>query len=122
MDSTPTRAGGAESSLDMSKEQDRGLVRRGLREWGRDRWRGVSSELKDAIVQDLKVARLEVEDIADVPTRVNARISIAKTVAMIEGQIAKDDHAELGTPTTTVNVTNNTIIAIPPPARARIDD
>lgn len=75
----------------MTVEKDRGLVRKAIREWS-GRWRGVDDALKSAIVEDLKDARVDAASIQDVEKRVNARVSIAKTVIAMEGQNQADEH------------------------------
>ena len=93
MSDAPIVPGGATTALDMTNERDRGCVRKAIARWPK-RWRGVTDELKDAIVQDLKVARLEVDEIQEIDKRVAARVSIAKTVVAIESQTQADDHLQ----------------------------
>jgi len=89
--SAPARSGGAQTALDMTVEKDRGLVRRAQRDWS-GRWKGVDDALKDAIVDGLKTALAESDDIDEIDKRVSARVSIAKTVVAMVGQIQADEH------------------------------
>jgi hypothetical protein len=83
--------GGA--ALDLTTEKDRGMVRSYITRSPR-RWRGVTEAIKDRCVQQINIAMDEVESIDEPGLRVQVRMKIATTLAMIEGQNQKDDHAE----------------------------
>lgn len=125
---TPMHAGGDGSSLDLSGERDRGLIRKAVRQWPK-RWAGLTPEFKARCMSQLAIAIDEADQIAmtgpeGVAEAAKIRLSVVKTATAMELQNQKDDHAEagIGAASVTVNNTNNTIIAIPPPTRARIDD
>jgi len=81
----------------MTNERDRGLVREATKRWPR-RWRGLTAEFKDQVVEDLKTAReMALKTPATVSDPLNGAkvlISIAKTAAMMEGQHQADDLAQ----------------------------
>ena len=123
---TPMHSGGGDSALDLTNERDRGLVRKATRQWPK-RWAGLDPEFKSRCKKQLEIAIDEADSVAmsgtegAVAEAAKIRLSVVKTAVMMEGQNQKDDHAEAGVASTTTNVTVNTIIAIPPPSRARID-
>lgn len=92
---TPTTPGGG--SIDMTNERDRGLVRQAIKNWPR-RWRKLSPEFLDKMVDDLEWARQQAmsnpatED--DPLNGAKVILSVVKTVAMMEGQHQIDDHKQ----------------------------
>ena len=85
--------GGAASNFDMLSERDRGTIRTAIRRWPK-RWRGVDDQFKDDIVKGLKEAQADTTAIPDPEGRINARVSIARTVLLMEGQSQADEHLE----------------------------
>jgi len=95
----PPILSGRELSVDLTTERDRGLIRNAIKERPR-RWAGMSAHIKEQCIEQLRRAMEEVESIDNLPERVKARTSIAKTLTMIEAQNQKDEHhaAEVDTP------------------------
>jgi len=124
-ETAPIPPGGAPSGLDLTNVRDQGLARQAIKNWPK-RWKGLTEEFKDRCAKQLQIAIDEADSLAmagpeGIAEAAKIRLSAVKTAAMMEAQNQKDDHAEAGVAATNVTVNNNTIIAIPPPSRARID-
>ena len=85
--------------LDPSDPKDQALIRSTIKRRPK-RWRGITDEVKDEIVNiTLKAARASVGMIdSGLPDRVDAGVrgatSAAKTLAMMEGQCQADEHLD----------------------------
>ncbi len=92
---SPNAAGGAGCALDLTCEKDRALVRTQLSRYPK-RWAGITDDVKDSIVDDLKWARKQARECPgtefDPLAGAKVVISVARTLAMIEGQNQADDH------------------------------
>lgn len=96
-------------TLDLTDERDRGLLRRRLDDGPhRRRWEGITEEFKDQAVTALKAALYMATNAKD-HRGINGCV---KTLALLEGQNQKDEHAQAGLNATTVNVQNNTVIQV----------
>jgi len=100
---TPDTAPGGERrtlALDMSNPKDQAMVR-SFATRRKKRWAALDEEKKTAIVNDLDRARHVASTILDGAVdsetsmfAIGAISSIAKTMAVIEGQNQKDEHAD----------------------------
>lgn len=100
--------------MDMATENDRKIVRRVVTNSPR-RWAGVTPAIKAQVVEQLRLAMLEAESIDDLPERVKARTSIAKTLVLIEGQNQKDEHLDRELDTPKRHEHEHTVFHVPPP-------
>ena len=95
--STSISSGGAGTSLDLTTEKDRGLVRTAMKSWPK-RWRGLTAEFKDKIIEDLETVRKRAtefpETMSDPLNGAKVLLSVAKTAAMMEAQHQSDEHLE----------------------------
>lgn len=81
------------------------------------RWRGLSEEVKNTIIDDCVWARTQArENLAhtDLPGAIDRVLSAAKTLTLIEGQNQRDELAEVEAqkPGVQVNVQNNQVIKV----------
>lgn len=88
----PIPSGGAATSLDMTSERDRGLVRQAIKNWPR-RWAGLDKEKRARLVESLMVADEAARTIDDPAEKAKAIASIVRTGVMMEGQHQADQHA-----------------------------
>ncbi len=92
-------AGGTQSALDMSSEDDRAMVREAMKRWPK-RWRGLSDDRKEGFISGLTeagaVARqhLNSDDPGVALDAAKAVSSIVKTAVQMEAQIQADDHLQ----------------------------
>lgn len=95
---TPIDSGGAQSALDLSNERDLGAIRRAIARWPK-RWRGLTDDRKDRLLAQLNAAGEIAYQCLDDPNQAldaaKTVASIAKTMAVMEGQEQKDQHAIL---------------------------
>lgn len=88
-------SGRGDCAVDATKERDRGLVRR-LYSRSPKRWDGVTDEVKKTVFSDLEWARREArakpESEADPLNGAKVVISVAKTIAVLEGANQADEH------------------------------
>lgn len=93
--SAEIRAGGVPTSIDLTSEKDRALVRNAMRSWPK-RWRGLSEEFKEQCVKDLRAAgdtaRAMLTDEEKAESAIKAIASIVKTATVMEAQNQADEH------------------------------
>lgn len=97
---TPIASGGALTSLDMSSEKDRGMVRQAMKRRPK-RWRGLADEVKDEFLEGLLGAHRKAvsvmqgaEDESVALKAVGEVGSIVRTAVMMEGQHQADEHLD----------------------------
>lgn len=89
-------AGHGESPLDTRTEADRAMLRRQMTRYPK-RWSGITPEVKQAVVNGLSWAIEEAQTVTvpdDPLAGPKVVASVGKTIAMIEAQNQKDEHAE----------------------------
>jgi hypothetical protein len=88
-------SGGAGSSLDLTDERDRGLIRSTITRRPR-RWAGVTDQIKAEVVaglgKALGAAVKHIENGVDVLDAAKVVASVGKTFEALEGQCQKDEH------------------------------
>jgi hypothetical protein len=87
--------GGAGSSLDLTSERDRGLIRSSIARRPK-RWAGVTDEVKAAVVAGLNkalgAAVKHIENGVEVLDAAKVVASVGKTFEALESQCQKDEH------------------------------
>ena len=90
-------SGGAGSSLDLTDERDRGLIRSTITRRPR-RWAGVTDQIKAEVVaglgKALGAAVKHIENGVDVLDAAKVVASVGKTFEALESQCQKDEHRD----------------------------
>lgn len=134
-------SGGGQSALNPLDEKDRGAIRTAAKRWPK-RFAAIDEKKRTQWVEALDVAERtarnvianggathlvgtdgKMEAVFESPLEAaKVLVSVVKTGAVLDAAQQRDEHAEAGVAESNVTITNNTIIAIPPPVRARITD
>lgn len=92
-------SGGGLLALDATDPKDQAMIRTAIARRPK-RWRALSEEVKQTVVDDCVWARTQARETlarTDLPGAIDRVLSAAKTLTMIEGQNQKDEHVEAGT-------------------------